>query len=221
MLEEGKLLIWNTNRIAVFVAIMFGFFGFVVFGLNDAHAEDTAAKKLSFRAYVRGVRENLVSSPGGAKQGEIYRNANVKVTEIRGAWSKVHITGWMRSNKLVARKSGVRPEDLGSDALSLQGFEIKKPEMGALKDEVKSVYLVLDLKNNLKLPVKSWKATLVVKQDGKLLFREPLRYSVSAIPAKASSQAVFSWKEGERPYDVFQRADPSSLKVELLRLKVK
>lgn len=165
---------------------------------------------------------------GGGKAGELILNTKVTVKETRGAWSRVTVDGWVRTNALSAPR--VATNAAGGTAARR---DVPVVEEGALtvKDYVSThrtdvepprQYLMLTIANKGSQAISNWKALLVGQNaEGKILFREPISQDKVKIEPGSTSDVSFFWEPHEELYSVLGALSKDKLNLKLIRVESK
>lgn len=179
---------------------------FLLLAAVPCAAEEQAAD------YVISSVQPLCEQPGGRKMADVYLNTKLNSGEVRGEWTQVTLTGWIRTNALGQKGTKVGlPSSTDADAsLVVSGAEVKK-------QPGEKTYVTLQIKNTGKTVVAGWQGTLVAQsKDGTVLFQERVSDEQAKIDPQGTGRSTFYWEQNEEPYQVLQSVDPQAISFRLI-----
>ena len=214
------MLILEIMRTTVFIS-------FVLFFATPLAAQEAAS--LSAEADVRRVVATttpITRRLGGSKAGELILNTKVEVKETRGAWARVSVDGWVRTKALSEPPASA---DEGSAPTGTSTIPVIEDGALSITDYVSThrsdvdpprQYLMLTIENKGPQTINSWKALLVgQKDDGRILFREPISQDDVTIEPGATADVSFFWEPHEELYSVLGALTKDKLKLNLIKVE--
>lgn len=179
------------------------------------------AQNAKNRRYVIEPSQSLCATPGGKRRGEVFINTPVEMKEVKGAWVKVSLEGWVRSSSL-GKSRGKRDgykSTIKEGILDVTNYKLTEKKDGLSEPRI---YITLSLKNNTSGPITSWSGLLVAQdQSAKVLFREPVSDGNASIPAQGSGEVKFYWTAREVPFGILKSYGEGSLRFTLFKVQLK
>ena len=187
----------------------------VFFVPDYSRAEDTDA--------VVTTEAPLRAEPGGNELAAIHGGAGVKVGEVRGDWSRVTVSGWLKNDQLKKGAAKGAASAAAVDPVKLSDFSIEVLSK-LVTGTKRAVKLTLKLRNDQGKPLSHWKGTMLIRDRliqgmaGDILLRVPVSDD-KAVAAGSEFTSEYYWYEGQGPFQTLANRTSKTVLIELVEVK--
>lgn len=147
--------------------------------------------------HLKKDRDYLLAQPGGSVVGELNSLAEMKVVDSKGDWSKVELSGWVKTKSLTTAPMSAKGAQI-EEVISIVSYEIKDKDFSA-KDKRRQ--LSVRVRNSSQSFISSWVGFLVAKDfSGKLVMQESIADPQANLEPGAEKALNFIYSSADKQY---------------------